>query len=69
MLADAMLTHLPDMPAARRTQVLDDLSRVLMVLMDGAFIARQVDADAEGFHHRFDLIAAAMVAMLSELPT
>lgn len=69
MLADAMLTHLPEMPAARRTQVLDDLSRLLMVLMDGAFIARQVDADAEGFRHLFDLIAAAMVGMVSELST
>jgi AcrR family transcriptional regulator len=69
MLAEAMLTHLPDMPTARRTEVLDDLSRLLMVLMDGAFIARQVDADAEGFRHLFDLIAAALQGMVAEIST
>ncbi|MGW4912735.1 TetR/AcrR family transcriptional regulator [Streptomyces sp. NPDC004270] len=69
MMADAMLAHLPDMPAARRTQVLDDLSRLLMVLLDGAFIARQVDADADGFRHLFDLMAAAMLGMVGDLST
>ncbi|MCD0447983.1 TetR/AcrR family transcriptional regulator [Actinocorallia sp. API 0066] len=67
VIAEAMTNHLPDLPEARRGQILDDLSRLLMVLMDGAFIARQVDADAAVFRRIFDLMAAAMRGMVSEL--
>lgn len=51
-------------PAARRTLALDDLSRLLMVFLDGAFIERQVNSDDGQFDRLFALIGPAMQGAL-----
>lgn len=48
------------LPAERRAQVIDDLGRLLMMFLDGAFIERQVNDDEAQFRRLFELIAVAM---------
>ncbi|KUN25475.1 hypothetical protein AQJ23_16470 [Streptomyces antibioticus] len=68
ILGNAMAHHLPDLPAAQRGQMTQDLARLLMAFFDGAFIAREVDTDAAGCRHLFTLAATAVAALTSRQP-
>jgi len=43
------------------------LRAAMEVLFDGAFIARQVDTDADGYRRLFTLAAQAVTSLLGEL--
>jgi AcrR family transcriptional regulator len=63
-----MLQYLPDdMTAARREEVLDRSTRLLIALFDGVYIAHQLEADADEFQQLFRLIAPAMKGVLADL--
>jgi AcrR family transcriptional regulator len=63
-----MAQYLPDdMSAARREEVLERCTRVLIALFDGVYIAHQLEVDAEEFQQLFGLITAAAKGVLTEL--
>jgi AcrR family transcriptional regulator len=65
-----MAQYLPDdMSAARREEVLERSTRILIALFDGVYIAHQLEVDAEEFQHLFGLITAASKGALAELAT
>ena len=67
LLRRSIAGNLPDLPAARVEQVLDEMGRVLIMLLDGAFIARQVDAGPDEMERVFRLITLALRGLLEQL--
>lgn len=61
LLAQQVLApFVAQVPLGEQAQVVDDLSRLLMMLLDGAFIERQVNPDDDQFERLLKLIGAAM---------
>lgn len=67
MARSAMAPALIDLPEARRERALDDLSRLLLMMLDGAFIERQVNPDEGQFERLFVLVGAAMQGALNQI--
>lgn len=65
MVAGWLSGHLRPTTSDTRAQALDDVSRVFMAFMDGAFIARQVDADATAYRRMFELMAELLMSALA----
>lgn len=58
------VAHLPD---GLRARALDDLSHLLIMLLDGAFIERQVNADEAQLGRLLRLVGAAMYGALQAI--
>jgi AcrR family transcriptional regulator len=66
-ITDAVRPHLGDVAVAVEARVTDRMSRLVLMLLDGAFIARQLDASAADVRSLFDLMVVAARAALPEL--
>ena len=58
--AEAFATHPPVAGTASAEQLGTSLAELLLVLLDGAFISRQVEGDAHDLRHTFSLLAMAL---------
>ncbi len=66
-IADALRPHLADLPTGAVGEVSERMSRLLLMMLDGAFIARQLETSELDVRPLFDLIALAADATLREL--
>lgn len=64
LAAQLIAPAVADLPDELRARALDDLSHLLIMLLDGAFIERQVNDDAEQLGRLLRLVGAAMYGAL-----
>jgi AcrR family transcriptional regulator len=69
LIREVIARELPNASAEKTEQILDDLSRLLMVFLDGALIARQIDADDAALDRLFRVFSQAMQLLVAEHAT
>lgn len=66
LIRTILARELPPMADDEADLVLDDLSRLVMVFLDGAFFAGQIDADDATLARLFDVVGRAMHALIGD---
>lgn len=66
LMRETLARELPTVAEDVVDSVLEDLSRLLMTFLDGAFVASQIDADDTQLAHLFDVLARAMRALIAD---
>lgn len=66
LIRDVIARGLVDGPTEATEQLLDDLSRLLMIFLDGALIARQVDADDAVLAQLFTVFGHGMRLLIAD---
>lgn len=66
VVSRALEVDLGDLAVHRRKQVLDDIGRLTLMLLDGAMVARQIEG-TRALPRTFELIVAALRSTLTQL--
>ena len=69
LIREVIARELPKPPGKKTERMLDDLSRLLMVFLDGALIARQIDADDAALARLFGVFTRAVQLLVAEHAT
>lgn len=66
-LTDGLRPYITDVPEADQDEVVRRMSRLIVMLLDGAFVARQLDATAEEVRELFELLVTSARAALPQI--
>lgn len=67
VITEWLFSQRVDLPLTERERIGDELSRLVLAIMDGAFIARQLDADLDQFRRLFELSGTIIMERLAQL--
>lgn len=66
-VCDGLAEPLAHLPPDVRDEVASDMSHLVVMLLDGVFVARQIDASMEEIRPRFDVLVLASRAALPDV--